>query len=269
MLGTPHSSQSTVSGGGSGFQTPSESTWVPQSAEIRAMEKFLEISGSGSFQEGSAAKVVPRKPPGPPQSRLDTQKAVCTQSGVDLQSRSNFPVTENGPRRQKRGTDALPRSNSMEATAPKLPRTEEQRLGPRKTVGAGAPPHTGNHSPSQTTRQPATPKGGTGPLPRATPPAMNPSRQQNATQAKDAAPRANSPATDAPKQIKPTQRKTATDGASTQSSSAASSTKTPTPKSGASGPPRPKPKGPAARETSRPDKAGEKVCEGSTKKVCV
>ncbi len=247
----PLSTQSTVLGSDSGIQTPSESTWMPQSAEIRAMEKYLEASGSGPFQGSSAATVVPRKQSGPPQSHVGTQRGVCAQSSVGAQPRSNSPATERPPPRQKRGTDALPRSNSMEAPAPKLLRTEEQRLRPRNNIGAVAP--------SQTASQPTTQKRDTGSLPQTIPPALNSSRQQNSTQTKDSAPpRANSLATDAPRQIKPTQRKAATSDAP-RPSSAASSRQNPTPKSGASLPPQPRSKGPASRETSKPAKAVEKT----------
>ncbi len=254
--GPSHSTQPTASGSESGIKTPSGSTWMPQSAEIRAMEKYLETSGSGPFQGRSAATVVPRKQPGPPQSHIGTQRGVFTQSSVGAQPRSNSPATERPPppHKQKRGTDALPRSNSMEAPASKLPRTEEQRLRPRKTVGAGHP--------SQTASRPATQKRDTGSLPRAIPPAMNPSRQQNSTPSKVGAspPRANSPATDVPRQIKPTQREAATDGPLPRPNSAASSTQHPTPKSGASVPPlQPRSKGPVSRETSQPAKAVEKT----------
>jgi serine/threonine protein kinase len=99
------------------------SSQTPRSSEIRLYEeRYFQTSGWRAVQDGPAATPAQGKPLTQPRG------------DADAPSGSNSPPTTKLNITQKRGINALPRSNSMEAPASKVPRIEEQCPQPPKAA---------------------------------------------------------------------------------------------------------------------------------------
>lgn len=123
------------------------STATLRSSEIRSCEKHFQTTG---WRAAHAATTVP------PKQQTKQQKI------TNASSQSNPPATALYNPTHKRGTDALPRSNSMEAPSHKMARTagphQTQHKGPGAQSRPANTPRAAGQQPTQTKSSSALPR---------------------------------------------------------------------------------------------------------------